>query len=145
MIGYSSRFHRISGSCWLILGCLPWVLLGCGSEPEGPTRYQVSGTVTYDGKPVPKGFITFSPDTSKGNKGPGSGAPIENGKYATPEGKGIVGGAYVISIRGSDGIPTTEEGEEVPDGKELFSPYETRIDLPKEDSDDLNFDIQAEK
>ena len=39
---------------------------GCGLG-DGLPRYRVSGTVTYDGKLVPKGFITFTPDTSRGN------------------------------------------------------------------------------
>lgn len=65
--------------------------LGCGGGAE-PTRYVVSGSVTYGGQPVPKGFVTFEPDDSQGNSGPGGGAPIENGRYRTTSEAGVVGG-----------------------------------------------------
>jgi hypothetical protein len=48
---------------------------GCGSNPdEGPTRYQVSGQVTFDGKPVPTGSITFVTPS-----GPSGSAQITDG------------------------------------------------------------------
>lgn len=128
-----------------VVAASPIMFVGCGSEPEGPKRYAISGTVTYDGKPVPKGFITFSPDSSKANQGPGSGATIENGKYETEDGKGVIGGPYVVEIRGSDGVPYKEEGEDVPGGKQLFPKYEVKVDIAKEDSDELNFEIPVSK
>lgn len=58
---------------------LPWsccalllALTGCGG-PKG-----VSGTVTYDGKDVEKGFITFFPADGVGNT---AGAKIVQGRY----------------------------------------------------------------
>jgi hypothetical protein len=111
---------------------------GCGSD--GPRRYEISGTVTYDGQPVPKGFITILPDDSKGNDGPGGGAPIENGVYCTPAGKGIVGGPHLVRIVGYDGVPISMAGEEIPEGKLLFPAYETTIDFPKQ-ATEQNFDI----
>ncbi|WP_439631983.1 hypothetical protein [Gemmata sp.] len=40
---------------------------GCkGEEPLPP----VAGTVTVDGRPVPRGTVTFYPDASKGNASP---------------------------------------------------------------------------
>lgn len=108
---------------------------GCGSSKSGPTIYKVSGTVQHDGNPVPKGFITFIPNTKKGNSGPGGGAEIKDGHFETAPGKGVVGGAYIVQIRGSDGIPTKEEGEDVPDGKELFPPYQVEVDFPTENTE----------
>lgn len=105
---------------------------GCGSTPEGPPRFQVSGSVTYDGKPVPKGFITFEPDSAAGNKGPGGGAPIVNGKYKTYADKGVVGGPHLVKIVGYDGVSASVEGEQLADGKPLFSTYETKFDFPKQ-------------
>ena len=50
------------------------LLAGCGGP--GYRCVTVSGTVTIDDKPVPKGSITFTPT------GPGqTGAPITDGKY----------------------------------------------------------------
>ena len=114
-------------------------MLGCGSE--GTERYELSGTVTYDGKPVPKGFVTLTPDTSKGNDGPGGGAAIVDGKYRTEAGKGIVGGPHVVRIVGYDGVPARVEGEDLPDGRSLFSPYQVSVDFPRQDSE-YNFDIK---
>lgn len=101
---------------------------GCGSS----TNFEVSGTVTWNGKPVPKGFITFVPDTEKGNSGPGGGAEIIDGKYRTPRGKGVVGGAYKVQIVGYDGVAYKEKGEDVVSGKSLFNMYETTAEFPKE-------------
>lgn len=107
--------------------------LGCNRANDGPRQFAVSGKATYAGQPVPRGFIRFIPDASRGNSGPGGGAVIENGEFATEPGKGIVGGAYVVQMNGADGVPTTESGEELPDGKELFPLYETTVDFPSAD------------
>jgi hypothetical protein len=105
---------------------------GCGRQSDGPVRYDVSGTVSYDGQPVPAGFITFAPDDAQGNSGPGGGAPINAGHYRTPAGKGVVGGPHLIRIVGYDGVAVNVEGESLPDGKPLFPPFETTVDFPKE-------------
>jgi hypothetical protein len=52
------------------------LLAGCG--PSGPKTYPVSGTVTFDGQPLPTGFITFTP--TEGDIGPDSGKVVE-GKF----------------------------------------------------------------
>jgi hypothetical protein len=103
---------------------------GCGA---GDGRFQVFGSVTYKGQPVPKGHLVFEPDTDQGNAGPGSGARIESGQYRTPPGQGVVGGPHRVKIVGYDGVPTTEEGEELPQGRSLFVPYVTTVDFPKAD------------
>jgi len=110
--------------------------LGCG----GPVPYTVSGKVTFNGKPVPAGYITFAPDGSKGNSGPGGGAPIRDGEYRTEPGKGIVGGPYVVRIVGTEGVPATIQGEQVPEGRPLFAPYVTEVDLPH-DSTVRDFEV----
>lgn len=126
----------IPGASLLIVLSL---LTGC-SDNSGPQRYEVSGSVTFDGKPVPKGFVTFSPDTEAGNSGPGGGAEIRDGVYRTADGKGVVGGPHRIRIIGFDGMARTESGEELADGASLFTPYETTIDFPDEDTVQ-NFEI----
>jgi hypothetical protein len=105
---------------------------GCGSSPEGPPRFQISGRVTFDGKPVPKGFISFEPDTQAGNKGPGGGAPILNGQYKTERERGVVGGPHLVRIVGYGGVSETVEGEQLADGKPLFETFETKFDFPKQ-------------
>jgi hypothetical protein len=99
---------------------------GCGSKPdEGPTRYQVSGQVTFDGKPVPTGTITFVTTS-----GPSGSAQITDGKYDTRTGKGVVGGPHQVMIEGFDG-KGTELGAV---GNPIFNPYRIEADLPQEDT-----------
>lgn len=113
------------------------VLHGCGSD--APDIYHVSGTVDFDGKPVPKGQISFMPDTAKGNTGVAGYATIIDGKYDTSleGGKGHVGGPMIVQIEGQDPSSKTE-GTEDTGGEEiiktLFAGYRTTADLPKEDS-----------
>lgn len=118
-----------------LLILLVCVLPSCGRAPDGPPRFVLRGKVTFDGKPVGAGFITFSPSAKGGNSGPGGGAPIVNGQYVTPRDKGVVGGAYDVRIVGYDGKPTEVEGEKLPDGLPLFAPFDTTVDLSKSDSE----------
>ena len=120
--------HRNLRLAFVILPALLLLAAGCG----GSGSSTVSGKVTHKGKAVPKGFITFIPDTSKGNSGPGGGAEIIDGEYSTADGKGISGGPYIVQIVGFDGVPYTESGEEIPEGKSLFNKYETTVDFPKD-------------
>lgn len=140
----SQRAIRLSGlrglrlALWILAACS---LPSCGQTIDGPPRYILRGKVTFEGKPVPAGFITFSPSADRGNHGPGGGAPIVNGSYAAPRDKGVVGGAYDVRIVGYDGKATVMEGEQLPDGTPLFRPFETTVELPKEDSV-KDFDVQ---
>lgn len=118
-----------------------FALQGCGSSaPDGPTRYHVHGVVTYEGKPVPFGTVTFDPDTSKGNSGPQGVASIKNGVFDTKlaGNRGTVGGATIISVVGTTHEVVTEGGE----GRLLFGSYNFEKDLPKEDS---TLDIEVPK
>jgi hypothetical protein len=54
------------------MGLLVFALVGCGA------RATVSGTVTYAGREVEKGFITFFPADGNGNT---RGAKIVRGRY----------------------------------------------------------------
>jgi len=72
--------RRSRNSSFIILHSSFCVVLICGCSP-GPD-YQtatVSGTVSIDGRPVPKGFITFSPTAQ--SRGAVAGGPIADGKY----------------------------------------------------------------
>lgn len=125
--------------CMLVLAvCLPLgaVLLGCESKAD---RFDLSGSVTYGGKPVAAGYMVIKPDVSAGNKGPGATATINDGRYATREGRGTIGGPHVVTIVGFDGKGYTMEGGIAnPMGKQIFK-VEVKADLPKENAThDLN-------
>ena len=124
------------------IGCLLILAAGCGPSTDGPVRYQISGTVTFDDKPVPTGFLSFVPDSEQGNKGPGGGGAIEQGRFKTDAARGTVGGPHVVKIVGYDGVAVTVEGEQLAHGKPLFAPYEMKLDFPKKDG---TFEIKVPK
>jgi hypothetical protein len=72
--------------------------MGCGSS--GPGMASVSGTVTYEGKPVPKGTITFQPvDSSKGRTATGEiGADGSYTVQTEQPGDGALVGDYRVAI-----------------------------------------------
>jgi hypothetical protein len=108
------------------------VLASCTKQEK---LYRVSGVVTYNGKPVPKGLIFFDP---KGD-GPQGFANIVGGKYdTTQQGKGVRGGAYDVRVNGFDG----KEASEAPFGQALFPEYTGTKDLPTEDS---TYDLDVPK
>ncbi len=121
-------------------GCGVLLLLAAGCGRGGVERYDVSGTVTFDGQPVPLGQIMFQPDGSKGNRGPAGVAKIENGHFDTsPTDKGTVGGPHVVIISGYDG-KNIDIDAEMPAGSSLFPDYRTTADLPKDDTT-LDFNV----
>jgi hypothetical protein len=119
----------------LLLSMTVAACVGCSSSDV--TRYDVSGTVTIGGQPVPSGAITFQP--AAGNTGPGGYATVKDGKFDTAvDGKGTTGGPHYATISGYDGI--ADPGNEKPFGSPLFNEYRTEVDLPKEPSTQ-NFDV----
>jgi hypothetical protein len=82
-------------TCWtllLITGCLA-VSGGCGPTSS---RRAVKGTVTYQGKPLENGTITFQTTTAPPAMAGGS--PIKDGKYEIPADKGLEPGTYRVLI-----------------------------------------------
>ncbi|MDY0168936.1 MAG: hypothetical protein RBS80_20490 [Thermoguttaceae bacterium] len=131
------RLLRLAAGVVLFCGAV--VLPGCGRR-EG-TQYDLSGTVTFDGQPVPAGQILFVPDTSKGNSGPAAAVPIREGKYDTRSAnRGTVGGPHVVTITGFDGKPDPDA--ELPEGRMLFSDHRIEVDLPTKTST-LDFAVPA--
>lgn len=75
---------------------------GCSDDGFGK-RYSVTGTVSYDGKPLPSGTVNFIPEDPKGQ--PASGT-IVNGRYNltthTPD-DGALPGKYRVTISSFSG------------------------------------------
>jgi hypothetical protein len=94
-----------------------------GCSDDGPKRHRLSGSVTFDGQPIPYGDVLFTPDGAMKNTGPQGIAQIRDGKYDTraADGKGIGGGPTVIRVTGFTG----------PGGK-LLCEYEMQVDLPRD-------------
>ena len=78
-----------------------FAFVGCGGDDLG-TRYPVSGTVTYQGKPLAKGTITFMSDKGDAGRGPDE---IKDGAYtltAVNEGDSDFPGNYKVVIESID-------------------------------------------
>lgn len=121
------RFLRAAAAFVAAAGLVAFA--GCG--PGEPKYYNVSGTVTFGGKPIPKGTMTFEPDPVKNGKGRLGYADLMDGKFDTKVGgKGVLGGPYIIRVLGFDG----KAAYEAPYGTGLFPEYTLSKDLPKEDS-----------
>ncbi len=76
----------------LLFGCA--FICGCGNQ--GPERATVSGTVTFNGRPVQLGFIRFVP--SRETPAPVSGAEIHDGRYAVTAWGGVPVGTHKIEV-----------------------------------------------
>jgi hypothetical protein len=88
------RIHSLR--VWYALLILP--ILGCGDSGGLPARYRISGTVTYNGKPLEQGNINFVPD---GPGGRPAGGTISDGQYTLTTqdlNDGAVPGKYKVSV-----------------------------------------------
>jgi len=125
-----------NGKLLCAAGFVAWWLLaagGCGGGGgDGPARFGVFGRARLQYQPGAFGRIVFDPDTAAGNKGPQGFAEIRDGRYDTRTGRGIVGGAHVVRISGFGKDPKTgNEDNPVP---ALFPDYQTKVELPKQES-----------
>lgn len=117
------RVSSPPAACWaVILGVLAFS--ACGPREE--KLHRVSGSVTFEGKPIPKGYIRFSPS----DDGPMGFANVFDGKFDTTQGSGVRGGTYTVTVGGFDG----KQVADAPFGNGLFPEYNTQTELPAEDS-----------
>ncbi len=106
---------------WLLL--TTWLIIGCSN---GINRFEVSGTVTWKGEPVPAGEVLFEPDPDAQHDGPQARAAIENGRFRTPPGEGVVGGPHIVIVLGFDGQAIPESTI----GRQIFPASESKHDFP---------------
>jgi hypothetical protein len=82
------------------------VIFGCGDSSDLPPRYPVSGTVTYNGKPLVNGTINFAPT---GPNGRGAGGMIADGRYSLTthdQNDGAIPGEYKVSVLAKEADPS---------------------------------------
>jgi hypothetical protein len=108
-----------------VLTVLLTVAAGCSTQPE-VKKVQVSGKVTFNGQPVPAGWISFQPDGSQGNPGREVRlVMIKDGVYDSSKEKdaaGVYPGPTIIRIAGFNGKPEPLFYQ----GKQIFNPHEFR-------------------
>jgi hypothetical protein len=139
------RWAWLAAGGLLVLGCLVLVLWLRGSEPT------VTGTVTLDGQPLPRGSIALIP--IPGTPGPGGGGGINNeGKYEITQ--GLRPGKYRVEIRSTitlerkvmdPNMPTAlvnDEAEVIP---EKYNTNSSLIREVKPGAQVLDFDLKGAK
>jgi len=85
----------------VVLACASLVPVACGST--GPNMARVTGKVTYQGKPVPKGSVTFVSTAEGGRNATGQLDPEGNYTLQTEQpGDGALVGDYLVTIYAHD-------------------------------------------
>jgi hypothetical protein len=109
-------------------------LAGCSRA----TTFDVSGSVTWKGAPVPVGRVIIEPDAEKGNTGTQTQGRIKDGRYQTVPGQGAISGPVIVTVAGFDGVPAPN----FPDGYPLFRDYKYRCELPA-DASTLDIEVPS--
>ncbi|MCE9563011.1 MAG: hypothetical protein K8U57_13290 [Planctomycetes bacterium] len=90
-----------------VLAVVPFALVALLASGCGAGAGVVSGGVTYEGQPVKKGYVTFTPADGKG---PMVGGPITDGRYTL---ENVLPGPKVVKVEASSGagpsLQTTED------------------------------------
>src|SRR6266849_5970686 len=130
--------------------------LGCSSQPYKVAA--VSGTVTLDGKPLPKAWVHFAPIGTKENPNPGPtshGLTDTVGKYELgidPQHSGSVVGKSRVYIRSStpgeaEGGQQRDAGGPKPSKDKVPRKYNEETTLtfvvPEGGTDQANFDLTS--
>ncbi|NDC54528.1 MAG: hypothetical protein EBZ74_09630 [Planctomycetia bacterium] len=125
---------------WLTAAAYGCLIVGCG--PQGVARYDVEGTVTFDGKPLPRGTIRFEADATKGNSGPVGIAAIVDGSYSTAGdgSRGALRGPIVAVIMG---LPAAKPDVEYQ--RPLFEDYRIEATLEPTGRSSTRLDFSVPK
>jgi uncharacterized protein DUF6795 len=152
-----------SNLCLLLSAAAMLICLGCG---ESPRVAPVSGTITYDGKPLVGASITTQPIATESMKaGSGSFATTDDqGKFelelVKPAMKGAIIADHRVMISRADGGQATDKktaadgeveywtddprgGKDVGRGwPKQFTDGSLRLSVPPEGKTDANFDLK---
>ena len=119
------------------------VLVGCGDS--GPQRVEVTGSVSWKGKPLDQGSLVLEPLDVK--SGIATGIEIRNGEFLIPADRGPTPGDYRIKIlsyqptgrqiKDEDAGGMTEEVQQV-----IPSRYNVESELTARIPDDLDGGLQ---
>ena len=96
----------------LMLGLIFLPPMGCSAPVEDNLpREAISGMVTLDGQPLPKGTIQFRPASQEATA---AGAMIDDGRFTIPRGQGLVPGKYKVQIDSREDAGTPLAQGELP-------------------------------
>lgn len=122
-------------------------MTGCGSGENLPDTFPVSGTITYSGKPIRGGTVTFHPQGDVGN--PAYGLVAADGTYTLTTydtDDGAVAGNHKVTIEVFPGQWAAEEeggGEVGLPGAEATSGPGVPGKYSSPDSTPLEFKVEA--
>ena len=103
----SSILHPLSS---ILAVCVCLLVAGCG--PDGALA-PVQGKVFYQGKPLPRGTIVFTPDANRGCTGPLASAEIQpDGSFAlhTDKAEGAIPGWHRVTVLAVEPPPKDGSG-----------------------------------
>jgi hypothetical protein len=94
---------RLKWGAWIGLLCVV-VMVGCTDTSDRPATVKVTGTVTYNGEPVPGATVAFSPKAKDGHAA--AGTTDASGKFTLSSfgsGDGAVPGSYYVGVSKFEG------------------------------------------
>ena len=100
-----------------VLALVSAIGIGCGGS-GGVKKVTVTGTVTYDGKPVENGLVTFALAEAGLKGGSNAQGPVVSGKFSVP---GVSPGSNSVTVTGGGSAPQQEGG---------IATYESRPKMP---------------
>ena len=110
------RHRLIRGCCGGVLACAVSLICGCsGDSGDLPEFVTIKGTVTYNGDPLDRGQVVYTPAEETGGGKAARGSIQPDGSFqmrTSPSVPGVVHGKYAISILVPDqtDAPTTSAG-----------------------------------
>lgn len=122
---------------------------GCGKS-DSSGRLAISGSVTFQGKPLDQGNIQFTSADPSGKQAI-SGGMIKDGKFSVPADKGLPPGKYRVRITSTDAgsaAAPAMPGDPAPVAKERIPPEYSGPDSKQEvtvtagGKNDFQFDVK---
>ncbi len=109
---------RILFSSTVLMATSALWLSGCGESAKGPPTGRVTGTVTFQGKPVDEGRINFESDPP----GYGAAADVKQGNFAV-DGDVVVGNYKVTVTAPPPKPPVPGQTATIADPKDIPAKY----------------------
>lgn len=131
------RFIRLAAALSVFLAFL--LVTGCGGGPKLPPTAPVSGVVTLNNHPLPRGMVQFVPDVSKGTNGApavGNIGPDGRFKLQTAGKDGAIVGQHKVAV---------ESRQEVDMSKGSWAPSLIPEKYNNPDRSGLTFEVKAGK
>jgi hypothetical protein len=109
--------------------------IGCG----GDSRFEITGSVSYQGRPIESGSIDFQPLEDAASSGSAS---ISNGRYTIPQKLGLTPGKYRVSITTVGAKP---QAKDVPPGSGDATPPKEKLPEKYNSQSTLTYQVVSGK